>query len=156
MRPSATRKREEGDSEYGREAASSEEKILASCHRSTAKLETDFDASGIHCRGSVRLAEHLFLRPEASYDFTPIHDAFPDSHPLTPGRGARPGDGLLNYMTVGDGDVLPATSWRLLGPIEAAVGVLMLGWSSAIIVAAVQRIYNSRSASSELGATNLR
>ena len=50
---------------------------------------------------------------------------------------------LKSYTTVGYGDVLPPTSWRLLGPIEAAVGVLMLGWSTSIIVAAVQRIYNS-------------
>ena len=53
---------------------------------------------------------------------------------------------LKSYTTVGYGDVLPPNSWRLLGPIEAAVGVLMLGWSTSIIVAAVQRIYNSRPA----------
>ncbi|HEY4234913.1 MAG TPA: potassium channel family protein [Lacipirellulaceae bacterium] len=53
---------------------------------------------------------------------------------------------LKSYTTVGYGDVLPPNSWRLLGPIEAAVGVLMLGWSTSIIVAAVQRIYNSRAA----------
>ena len=51
---------------------------------------------------------------------------------------------LKSYTTVGYGDVLPPTSWRLLGPIEAAVGVLMLGWSTSIIVATVQRIYNIR------------
>jgi hypothetical protein len=51
---------------------------------------------------------------------------------------------LKSYTTVGYGDVLPDNSWRLLGPIEAAVGILMLGWSTGIIVAAVQRIYNSR------------
>jgi hypothetical protein len=51
---------------------------------------------------------------------------------------------LMSYTTVGYGDVLPATSWRLLGPIEAAVGILMLGWSTGIIVAAVTRIYNTR------------
>jgi len=53
---------------------------------------------------------------------------------------------LKSYTTVGYGDVLPPDTWRLLGPIEAAVGVLMLGWSTSIIVAAVQRIYNSRPA----------
>jgi voltage-gated potassium channel len=53
---------------------------------------------------------------------------------------------LKSYTTVGYGDVLPPNSWRFLGPIEAAVGVLMLGWSTGIIVAAVQRIYNTRSA----------
>jgi hypothetical protein len=51
---------------------------------------------------------------------------------------------LKSYTTVGYGDVLPDNSWRLLGPIEAAVGILMLGWSTGIIVAAVQRIYGSR------------
>ncbi len=51
---------------------------------------------------------------------------------------------LKSYTTVGYGDVLPPLKWRLLGPIEAAVGVLMLGWSTSIIVAAVQRIYNRR------------
>ena len=55
---------------------------------------------------------------------------------------------LKSYTTVGYGDVLPSVSWRLLGPIEAAVGILMLGWSTSIIVAAVQRIYNVRAASS--------
>ena len=51
---------------------------------------------------------------------------------------------LKSYTTVGYGDVLPPSEWRLLGPIEAAVGVLMLGWSTSIIVATVQRLYNSR------------
>jgi hypothetical protein len=51
---------------------------------------------------------------------------------------------LKSYTTVGYGDVLPPDSWRLLGPIEAAVGILMLGWSTSIIVAAVQRLYNAR------------
>ena len=55
---------------------------------------------------------------------------------------------LKSYTTVGYGDVLPPLSWRLLGPMEAAIGVLMLGWSTAIIVGAVQRIYGFRSASS--------
>jgi hypothetical protein len=50
---------------------------------------------------------------------------------------------LKSYTTVGYGDVLLPIAWRLLGPIEAAVGVLMLGWSTSIIVAAVQRIYNT-------------
>jgi hypothetical protein len=55
---------------------------------------------------------------------------------------------LKSYTTVGYGDVLPAAQWRLLGPFEAAVGILMLGWSTGVIVAAVQRIYNMRLESS--------
>ncbi len=51
---------------------------------------------------------------------------------------------LKSYTTVGYGDVLPPVAWRLIGPIEAAVGVLMLGWSTAFIVAAVQQIFANR------------
>src|SRR5688500_17436230 len=51
---------------------------------------------------------------------------------------------LASYTTVGYGDVvLPAQS-RLLGPIEAGVGILMFGWSTAILVAAIPRIYGGR------------
>jgi voltage-gated potassium channel len=48
---------------------------------------------------------------------------------------------LTSYTTVGYGDVLLPGPWRLLGPIEAAVGVLMLGWSTGILVAVIGTIY---------------
>jgi hypothetical protein len=51
---------------------------------------------------------------------------------------------LKSYTTVGYGDVLPLQSWRLVGPIEAAVGVLMLGLSTGFLVAAVQKIFADR------------
>jgi len=50
---------------------------------------------------------------------------------------------LESYTTVGYGNLVPQESWRLVGPIESAVGILMLGWSTGIIVAAVQRIYRA-------------
>jgi hypothetical protein len=51
---------------------------------------------------------------------------------------------LESYTTVGYGDVVPDASWRLVGPIEAAVGILMFGWSTGFIVAVLQRIYGRR------------
>jgi hypothetical protein len=48
---------------------------------------------------------------------------------------------LTSYSTVGYGDVILRESARLLGPIESVVGVLMLGWSTAVIVAVVQRMF---------------
>jgi hypothetical protein len=48
---------------------------------------------------------------------------------------------LTSYSTVGYGDVLLPKSARLLGPIESVLGVLMLGWSTAVIVAVVQKIF---------------
>lgn len=51
---------------------------------------------------------------------------------------------LTSYTTVGYGDVVPANEWRLVGPIEAAVGVLMLGLSTSFIIATLQRMYGLR------------
>jgi hypothetical protein len=51
---------------------------------------------------------------------------------------------LTSYTTVGYGDVVPAIEWRLVGPIEAAVGVLMLGLSTSFIIATIQRTFSLR------------
>jgi Ion channel len=40
---------------------------------------------------------------------------------------------FVNYTTLGYGDVVPAERWRLIGPITALNGVLMIGWSTAVI-----------------------
>jgi hypothetical protein len=48
---------------------------------------------------------------------------------------------LTSYATLGYGDVVLPEPWRLLGPIEATVGTLMLGWSTGILVAVIGVIY---------------
>jgi hypothetical protein len=45
-----------------------------------------------------------------------------------------------SYSTVGYGDVLLPAEWRLLGPLEAMVGVLMCGISVALIFALITRL----------------
>ena len=40
---------------------------------------------------------------------------------------------FVNYTTLGYGDLLPAPTWRLLGPMAAMNGVLLFGWSTAVI-----------------------
>ena len=40
---------------------------------------------------------------------------------------------FVNYTTLGYGDVVPVDRWQLLGPITAMNGVLMFGWSTAVI-----------------------
>ena len=40
---------------------------------------------------------------------------------------------FLNYTTLGYGDVLPVPRRRLLGPMTAMNGVLLFGWSTAVI-----------------------
>ena len=46
---------------------------------------------------------------------------------------------FVNYTTLGYGDVLPIERWRLLGPITAMNGVLMFGWSTALIFEVLRR-----------------
>ena len=46
---------------------------------------------------------------------------------------------FVNYTTLGYGDVLPVRDWHLLGPIAAMNGVLLFGWSTAIIFEVLRR-----------------
>lgn len=45
-----------------------------------------------------------------------------------------------SYTTVGYGDVVLGPGWRVLGAIESANGIILLGWSTAFFVAIVSRI----------------
>ena len=50
----------------------------------------------------------------------------------------------VNYTTLGYGDLIMTPSWKLLGPLEAADGMLMFGVSTAIIFAVIQRLLETR------------
>ena len=50
----------------------------------------------------------------------------------------------VNYTTLGYGDVLLTSSWRLLGPLEATNGALMFGVSAAMVFAVIQRLVLAR------------
>lgn len=57
---------------------------------------------------------------------------------------APPGAGLIyfafvNYTTLGYGDLIPEESWQLLGPMTAMNGVLLFGWSTAVIFEVLRR-----------------
>lgn len=45
-----------------------------------------------------------------------------------------------SYATMGYNDLELARSWRLLGSIEGANGIILLGWSTAFFVSVVARI----------------
>ncbi|MNF56395.1 MULTISPECIES: potassium channel family protein [unclassified Pseudomonas] len=46
----------------------------------------------------------------------------------------------VNFATLGYGDMVMSPSWRLLGPMEAANGILMFGVSTAVMTAAVMDV----------------
>jgi len=45
-----------------------------------------------------------------------------------------------SFTTVGYGEIVQKPPWRLLGAIESANGFLLLGWSTAFLVAVVTQI----------------
>jgi Ion channel len=51
---------------------------------------------------------------------------------------------METFSTLGFGDITLGKNWRLLSSFEAANGLLMFGWSTALVFAAVQWIYRMR------------
>jgi hypothetical protein len=47
----------------------------------------------------------------------------------------------VTYTTTGYGDVILPVEWRLVGGIEALVGILMCGWSTGFFFAVVSRLH---------------
>jgi voltage-gated potassium channel Kch len=48
---------------------------------------------------------------------------------------------MVTFTTLGYGEIVIDERWRLLASFEAANGIIMFGWTTAIVVASVQRIY---------------
>ena len=59
--------------------------------------------------------------------------------------GAAPRDTDLiyfafgNYTTLGYGDITPVLGWRLLGPMTALNGIMLIGWSTALVIEVLRR-----------------
>ena len=57
---------------------------------------------------------------------------------------APPGTDLIyfafgNYTPLGDGGVLPIDHWRLLAPMTARNGLMLIGWSTALVFAILRQ-----------------
>ena len=46
----------------------------------------------------------------------------------------------VTYASIGYGDLLMPHDWRILGAIEAAAGIIMLGWSTAYLVSLLTQL----------------
>lgn len=47
---------------------------------------------------------------------------------------------LVTFTTLGYGDITLGADWRMLAAFEAANGIIMFGWTTALVVAYVQRL----------------
>ena len=45
-----------------------------------------------------------------------------------------------SYTTVGYGDIILSSKWRMLGPIESMLGILMCGLSVSLLFAIATRL----------------
>ena len=52
---------------------------------------------------------------------------------------------IVTFTTLGYGDMTLNESWRLLASFEAAIGIIIFGWSTAIVMAVVQKLYFKKS-----------
>jgi hypothetical protein len=50
----------------------------------------------------------------------------------------------VNFTSLGYGDVVMSARWKLMGPLEAVNGILMLGMTSAALVAIMQHLLKVR------------
>ena len=50
---------------------------------------------------------------------------------------------FVTFTTLGYGDITLSESWRLLSGIEALNGILLVGWSTAMIFTVVQKIWQA-------------
>jgi hypothetical protein len=58
---------------------------------------------------------------------------------VVPAGGGNLYFAFVNYTTLGYGDIIPAKTWQLLGPAAAMNGVLLFGWSTAVIFEVLRR-----------------
>ncbi|QIO34885.1 potassium channel family protein [Bradyrhizobium sp. 1(2017)] len=60
---------------------------------------------------------------------------------------------FVNYTTLGYGDVTPVREWRLIGPLTAMNGVLLFGWSAAVLFEVLRKTLDHLEAAKAPGFT---
>ena len=50
----------------------------------------------------------------------------------------------VNFASLGYGDIVMSKDWKLLGPLEACCGVLMLGMTAAALMAIMQQMIKAQ------------
>jgi hypothetical protein len=48
---------------------------------------------------------------------------------------------MVTFTTLGYGEIVLDEQWRLLASFAAANGIIMFGWTTALVLAVVQRVY---------------
>lgn len=59
---------------------------------------------------------------------------------------------IVTFTTLGFGDITLNEQWRLLASFESANGIILFGWSTALVIAFVQRLIQVRRATPDASA----
>jgi hypothetical protein len=81
----------------------------------------------IHTIHSLVWAICYYLIPETASQFASFSEAVYFS--------------LVTFTTLGYGDISLNSNWRLLSGLEAINGIMLIGWSTAMMFALIQNIY---------------
>ncbi|PCH76662.1 MAG: hypothetical protein COB98_05600 [Flavobacteriaceae bacterium] len=68
----------------------------------------------------------FYMHPSTSVDFHTFSEALYFS--------------LVTFTTLGYGDITMSSPWRLLAGIEAINGIMLIGWSTAMMYSLIQKI----------------
>jgi voltage-gated potassium channel Kch len=47
---------------------------------------------------------------------------------------------IVTYTTLGYGDIVLDENWRLLSSFQAANGIIIFGWTTAVIIVAIRTV----------------
>jgi hypothetical protein len=88
--------------------------------------------------GAVLLLLHLF---EATL-WAVLYKSLPSQGGLS-SFGEAVYFSLVSFTTLGYGDIILAPDWQMLGPMEAMAGIVVIGLTTALLFAVVQRGWQS-------------
>ncbi len=81
----------------------------------------------IHTFHSLVWAFCYYIIPETASQFSSLSEAVYFS--------------MVTFTTLGYGDISLSTEWRLLSGLEAINGIMLIGWSTAMMFSLIQNIY---------------
>ena len=83
----------------------------------------------LHLAHAFIWAVSIDVLPKTNVDFDTFGDIFYYS--------------VVTFTTLGYGDLTISSEWRLLSGFEAINGIMLIGWSTALMYSLIQNIYKS-------------
>ena len=83
----------------------------------------------LHIIHSIIWAICYFFNPLTNIDFSSFSESVYFS--------------LITFTTLGYGDIILSSGWRLLSGLEAINGIMLIGWSTALMFSLIQNIYKN-------------